>query len=199
MTETVSAFNAAGETADFDLEVILRMGLCHGMNLSGDVFAYWGGGYEQVGTCDKPNSETRVNLPVDLYLQPDQTKWLKETNATKNDFGIFDFEKEYPKIGSAINLDSSYASSRQSYTSWKTAKGGGIGQGECFYTVDENNWSRTLNQRARIAARFRGAANHNSCSTRCMLANSAVSHAYRTYAGSAQARILVDAVQLQAE
>lgn len=199
MTETVSAFNAAGETADFDLEVILRMGLCHGMNLSGDVFAYWGGGYEQVGTCNKPNSETRVNLPVDLYLQPDQTKWLKETNATKNDFGIFDFEKEYPKIGSAINLGSGYASSRQSYTSWKTAKGGGIGQGECFYTWDENNWSSILNQRARIAARFRGAAAHGDCSARYLHAHYAVSFADRLFAGSAQARILVDAVPLQAE
>ena len=136
---------------------------------------------------------------MDLYLQPDQTKWLKETNATKNDFGIFDFEKEYPKIGSAINLGSGYAFSRQSYTSWKTANGGGIGQGECFYALDENYWSNTLNQRARIAARFRGNASTGSCAARIMYAHYAVSYASRNYAGSAQARILVDAVPLQAE
>ena len=84
-------------------------------------------------------------------------------------------------------------------TSWKTAKGGGIGQGECFYTWDENNWSSILNQRARIAARFRGTALYGHCSARNMNANYAVSAAHRYYAGSAQARILVDAVPLQAE
>ena len=199
MTETVSAFNTAGEDASFDLEVILRMGLCHGMNLSGDVFAYWGGGYEQVGTCTKSNSETRINLPVDLYLQPDQTKWIKETNITKNDLETFDFEKEYPKISSAVNLGDSYASGRQPYTSWKTAKGGGIGQGECFYTWDNNYWSSTINQRARISTRFRGYASNGNCSSRHLYANYAASVAYRYYAGSAQARIETGAAPLQAE
>lgn len=50
MTGTISALNENDEPAEFDLEVILRMSLYDGMNLSGDVFRYCGGGYEQVGT-----------------------------------------------------------------------------------------------------------------------------------------------------
>ena len=199
MSETVSAFDEAGESVSADFEVILRMGLCNGMNMSGDVFAYWGGGYEQVGTCEYLQSETAVGNPVDFYLQPDQTKWLKETAATKTDLGIFDFENEYPKIGTAVNLGNGYSSARLSYAPWKTAKGGSIGQGECYYASDNNYWSNTLRQRARLAARFRGVAHLSSCSARYLYANSPVTYAFRHYAGSAQARISVGAVPLQAE
>ena len=186
MKETISAFTPTGEAADFDVEVILRMGLCGGMNLSGDVFAYWGGGYEQVGTCSVLNSESRMNLPVDLYLQPDQTKWLKEDTVSKNDLGKFDFEKSYISLGRTVNLGDGYASDRHSYTPFKKAKGGGINTGECFYAWDNNYWSNTLNQRCRIASRFRGYSSNSYCSPRILNANHFASFTYRLFAGSSQ-------------
>lgn len=190
MSETISAFNAAGEATSFDMEVILRMGLCNGMNMSGDVFTYWGGGYEQVGTCKHLQTETRVGNPIDFYLQPDQMKWLKETAVTKNDLGTFDFEKTYTKMGSSTNMGGSYALSRLNYTGWITAKGGGIGQGESYYIYDENYWSNVINQRVRIAARFRGASANGTCSPRTLAAVYVASNANRNNAGSDQTDII---------
>lgn len=199
MKETISAFTPTGEAADFDVEVILRMGLCGGMNLSGDVFAYWGGGYEQVGTCSVLNAESRVNLPVDLYLQPDQTKWLKEDTVSKNDLGKFDFEKSYISLGRTVNPGDSYVSDRHSYTPFKKAKGGSINTGECFYAWDSNSWSNTLNQRCRIASRFRVSSTYSSCSPRSLLAHALASHSSRLNAGSSQALVSVSATPLEAE
>lgn len=209
---TVSAYDSAGTPTDWNIEIILRMSLIGGANLSGDVFTYWGGGYEQVGTCTDPKSGSTGN-PVDLYLQPDQSKWVKETTFTKNDLGKFDFESTYMKMSSTTNegsdeaallneeneimtlplvdgkdtnLGDGYASSRISYTPWKSGKGGGLGTGECFYTWDNNYWSSVLNQRVRIAARFRGSANYGFCSPRFLLAHYASSDAFRFSSGSAQ-------------
>lgn len=198
MSQTFNAYDATGAAASFDVEVILRMALYAGASLSGDTFAYCGGGYEQVGTCINPQSAS-VNNPVDFYLEPDQTKWVKESSVTKNDLGVFDFEKKYMKIGHALNLGESYAKDRLSYAGWKTAKGGGLSTGECCYAWDNNYWSATANQRARIAARFRGTAHHAHCSSRYLYATNAVSSTARYYAGFAQVKIKGNAVPMQSE
>lgn len=198
MSQTFNAYDELGAETSFDVEVILRMALYAGANLSGDVFAYCGGGYEQVGTCVNAASAS-VNNPVDIYLEPDQKKWLKETSVTKTNLGTFDFEKSYMKLGSSTNLGDSYAKERENYAAWKTAKGGSLSTGECYYAWDNNYWSSTAMQRVRISARFRGSANYAYCSPRNLYAHHAASATTRHHAGFAQVRISVNAVPMQSE
>ena len=197
MSQTFTAYDAEGNETEWDVEVILRMSLYGGVNLSGDIFMYCGGGYEQVGTCQFTTSGSKGN-PIDLYLEPDQRKWHTEKTYSRDDLGTFDFERSYIKTGSCTNIGDGYSVLRSSYSGWKQKAGGGISTGECYYTWDNNYWSTKLNQRTRIAARFRGYANYSYCSPRSLAANNAVSTASRTYGGSAQA-LLGSAAPLQAE
>lgn len=193
---SISAFDVSGNATDFDIEVRLRMNLINGMNAVGDIFAYWGGGYEQVGTRLYPTSASKNN-PVKLYLEPEQTKWLREIAVLKNDNEEFDFERSYRLLGESVNLGDGYAKKRLSYAGWRTTAGGGLGNGQCYYTLDNNNWSTKLNQRVRIAARFRGFATNGFDCFRFLHAYSAVSYANATNGGSAQ--VLIGAAHLQAE
>ena len=197
MSQTFNAFDAEGNDVEWDVEVILRMSLYGGVNLSGDIFMYCGGGYEQVGTCQFATSGSKGN-PIDLYLEPAQRKWHTEKTSSRDDLGTFDFERLYIKTGSCTNVGDGYSALRSSYSGWKQKAGGGISTGECYYTWDNNYWSTKLNQRTRIAARFRGFASLSSCSPRYFFAISAVSSTHRYYGGSAQA-LLGSAAPLQAE
>ena len=189
MSQTFNAYDAEGASQSWDMEVILRMSLIQGVSLSGDVWAYWGGGYEQVGTVKYLQETQRNGNPVDLYLQPVQEEWERETAITKADLGVFDFESNYLKAGSFDILGNGYAKYRNPYAGFKTETGGGIGQGECYYEYSDNYWNNTINTRCRIAARFRGAAYYGSCSPRYVTAHYVATLAIRTSAGSAQALI----------
>lgn len=123
MTGTISALNENDEPAEFDLEVILRMSLYDGMNLSGDVFRYCGGGYEQVGTCLNDPNVTRIGNTIDIYIEPDQKKWTYEKRSTINNGEVFNFESKYKKIATTQNLGDSFALHRIPYTGWKDKKG----------------------------------------------------------------------------
>lgn len=103
------------------------------------------------------------------------------------------------KLGSSTNLGDSHAKERENYAAWKTAKGGGLSTGECYYAWDNNYWSSTAMQRVRIAARFRGNAAYAACSPRSLDAFSAASNTARYIAGIAQVRISVNAVPMQSE
>ena len=197
MSQTFTAYDAEGNETEWDVEVILRMSLYGGVNLSGDIFMYCGGGYEQVGTCQFTTSGSKGN-PIDLYLEPDQRKWHTEKTYSRDDLGTFDFERSYIKTGSCTNIGDGYSVLRSSYSGWKQKAGGSISSGECYYTWDNNYWSTKLNQRTRIAARFRGYAHYSSCSPRTLYAYHAVSTTSRSYGGSAQA-LLGSAAPLQAE
>lgn len=179
MAQSFSAFDSTGAEADWDVEVILRMSLYDGMNLSGDIYAYWGGGVEQVGTCDQ--TETQINNPIALYLETDQTKWLRETAFTANNLGTFDFESAYKKIADVVNLGNGYSAKREGYTPFKTLMGGSISTGECYYAYDSRSWGSTLNQRVRIASRFRGSAHLGFCSARYLHALNSASSAFRPF------------------
>ena len=198
MSTTFNAYDSAGAEQSWDVEIILRMSLVGGMNLSGDVFAYWGGGLENVGTCLHYTDGDRVGNPIDLYLEPDQKKWHSETVVSKADKGVFDFEQTYRKLNTATNLGNGYASKRHPYSNWKTEKGGSISTGECLYVYDDNYWGNVLNTRYRIGSRFRGNANNGICSARYVYAYYAVSTSNRNYAGSAQA-LIAGAAPLQVE
>ena len=184
-----NAFNEEGVEITWNIATCCRCGLIKGMDLSGDIFAYWGGGAELVGTCEHLQEEQKTGNKVEMYLQPDQRLWAYEEATSKADGGRFGFEDTYMKTGEGENLGDSFTLKRQPYTPWKTAKGGGIGTGECCYTWDDNYWGNTIGTRYRIALRCRGNANATVCSGRNLYAFHGAGYAYWYFGGSAQALI----------
>ena len=194
---TCKGYKDANTLATYDLELSLRMGLMHGMNVSGDVFAYWGGGCEMVGTNKVQtngsyNAELLLKNYIDFYLEPTQSKWVNESDVSKNNLGTFGFEAVYGKIGTfgPPILADGYCKNRFGHTPYKIADGGNLSSWQCFYSLAFPYWSSTLNQRMRIAVRFRGVALLASCSPRFLYAYYSAAYAGVFYGGSAQCRIV---------
>lgn len=194
---TCKGYKDANTLATYDLELSLRMSLMHGMNVSGDFFVYWGGGCEMVGTNKVQtngsyNAEQLLKNYIDFYLEPNQSKWVNESGVSKNNLGTFGFEAVYGKIGvfGPPILSDGYCKNRLGYIPYKIADGGNISSWQCFYSWAFPYWSSTLNQRVRIAVRFRGHASSAVCSARCLAASRSAAHTYVSNGGSAQCRIV---------
>ena len=192
---TCKGYKDAETLATYDLELSLRMSLIQGMNIIGDIYAYWGGGCEIVGTC-KSNAASvidrvKVNFS-DIYLEREQKKWAYETDSTRNNLGTFGFEKAYSKIGTfgPPMLGDSYVKNRKGFTPWAVEIGGNLANWQCYFGYMYPYWSSTIDQRLRIALRFRGSAVHAVCSARCLAAYIAVSASSVADGGSAQCRIV---------
>lgn len=194
---TCKGYKDANTLATYDLELSLRMSLMHGMNVSGDVFAYWGGGCEMVGTNKVQTdgnykTEQLTKNYIDFYLEPNQSKWVNESAVSKNNLGTFGFEAVYGKIGTfgPPILSDGYCKNRLGHTPYKIADGGNMGSLQSFYSWAFPYWSSTLNQRVRIAVRLRGHAAFSVCSARSLYANSSAANTYVYAGGSAQCRIV---------
>lgn len=190
-------YKDANTLVTYDFELCLRMSLIHGMNLSGDIFAYWGGGMEMVGTNKVQtkgdyNTDLLAKNFIDFYLEPNQAKWLNETAVSKNNLGTFGFEAVYGKIGTfgPPILSDGYGKKRLGHTPYKIANGGNISSWQCFYSWAYPYWSSTLNQRVRIAVRLRGNAAISRCSARYLYADNSAAITNVHYGGSAQCRIV---------
>ena len=194
---TCKGYKDANTLATYDLELSLRMSLMHGMNVSGDVFAYWGGGCEMVGTNKVQtdgnyNTEQLLKNYIDFYLEPTQSKWVNESVVNKKNLGTFGFEAVYGKIGvfGPPILSDGYCKNRLGHTPYKIADGGNMGSWQCFYSWAFPYWSSTINHRVRIAVRLRGSALNSICSARALNANTSASVTYVFCGGSAQCRIV---------
>ena len=194
---TCKGYKDANTLATYDLELSLRMSLMHGMNVSGDFFAYWGGGCEMVGTNKVQtdgnyNTEQLTKNYIDFYLEPTQSKWVNESAVSKNNLGTFGFEAVYGKIGTfgPPILSDGYCKNRLGHTPYKIADGGNIGSWQSFYSWAFSYWSSVINQRVRIAVRLRGAAAAASCSARSLNAHNSAAAPSVRYGGSAQCRIV---------
>ena len=194
---TCKGYKDANTLAIYDLELSLRMSLMHGMNTSGDVFAYWGGGCEMVGTNKVQtngsyNAEQLLKNYIDFYLEPNQSKWVNESGVSKSNLGTFGFESVYGKIGTfgPPILSDGYCKNRLGYIPYKIADGGNISSWQCFYSWAFPYWSSTLNQRVRIAVLLRGCADTAHCSARSLSANTSAAATYVFSGGSAQCRIV---------
>lgn len=193
MREDVHAW-MNGEETTFEMEVIYRMSLFMGVNLTGDIWAYYGGGIEMVGTPKEGATIRSTGNQIDIYIEPDQKKWRYTTAITTPAGTKFDFEKveaSYPPIHpyhlvlTATNLGDSYTLTRRSYTPWKTAKASSMAQGECYYQWDNAYWISGTN-RVRVRSLFRGRSDYALCSPRILDAYYAASTSYRNCSGSAQ-------------
>lgn len=190
---TCKGYKDANTLATYDLELTLRMSLMHGMNVSGDVLAYWGGGCEMVGTNKGGTNSARLEKNyIDFYLEPNQSKWVNESVDSKNNLGTFGFEAVYGKIGvfGPPVLSDAYCKNRLGHTPYKIAVGGNMSSWQCCYSWAYPYWSSTLNQRVRIGVRLRGVAHTELCSARSLDANYSVASIDERFSGSAQCRIV---------
>ena len=76
----------AEDKTKYKLECCLRMSLHNGVNLSGDVFDYCGGGIEMIGhVTDSNKGSGAYGVPVKVYVEHDQRKWIEDKTVTIND------------------------------------------------------------------------------------------------------------------
>lgn len=181
----VEGFNVAGEATTFEMELVFRMSLFNGANLSGDIGAYNGGGLEMVGTRE---TDISTGHHVDVYLQPDQKQWHRDSVAKKNIGESWDFEKSYLKVGEYNTLGDSYTLERMSNSPVRIQKASNLSQGENYYMWDNCSWAKK-GQRGRMRSLFRGRSYDSNCSPRYLTANYDVLTTYVYYGGSFQALI----------
>ena len=184
-TADVEGFNEAGEATTFEFELVFRMSLFNGANLSGDIFAYNGGGLEMIGTRE---TDAMTGHHVDVYLQPDQKQWHHDSTARKNIGETWDFEKTYLKVGEYENLGDSYTLERMSNSPVRIKEASNMSQGENYYMWDTGYWANP-GQRGRMKSLFRGWSSNSTFSARSLCADNNVLNTYMCYGGSFQALI----------
>ena len=179
---TLNAYNSSKAAVTFDLECRLRVGIAEGVNLSGDIFVYLGGGHEVI------DHYASGRHTVKSYIEPDQTKWA-DINHTVDQTADYGFQGEYEKLADNALGASGYSSLRQGYGTWKMATGGNISTGECCYHY-EASLGTAANHRYRAGLRVRGAAHNAYCSARYISSPTLASSCLANLSGSAQ--VLLD-------
>lgn len=181
----VEGFNADGQATTFEFEFVFRMSLFNGANLSGDIWAYNGGGLEMVGTRE---TDAITGHHVDVYLQPDQKKWHNDSIARKNIGETWDFEKTYIKVGEYETLGDSYTLERMSNSPVRIKKASNMSQGENYYMWDNCYWANK-GQRARMKSLFRSWSQFANCSARHLNTNFDILNRHEAHGGTLQALI----------
>ncbi len=178
----VEGFNTAGEATTFEFEIIYRMSLFNGANLSGDTWVYNGGGLEMVyiGTN---------GFPVHVYLQPDQKQWHHDSSDDMKPIEeTWDFEKTYLKVGESETRGDSYTLERMSNSPVRIKKASNMSQGENYYMADRYvGFSPRYRKRAMFY--FRSSSGDNQCSARTMEVIDISMYPGVVYEGSFQALI----------
>ena len=195
--QNVEAYDAEGNAATFEVEVCLRMSLFEGANLSGDVYMYWGGGMDIIGVCGANTANGTFGHRIDAWFEPDQGKWLDDTDVSHNDGSDFDCESEYTHLGGVVTTANGYSLKDLEMAPFATQIGGSISQGMCHYNYLQKNWSSTQGAKARVGVRFRGLAHFSYCSPRALLANTSAGYTYQYFCGSAQVALPESATTTQ--
>lgn len=181
----VEGYHLGNEPTTFEFELVYRMSLFNGANLSGDICAYNGGGLEMVGTR-KPDAIKGNH--IDVYLQPDQKQWHHDSTAIKRTTETWDFEKTYLKVGEYGNLGESYTLERMSNSPVRIKKASNMSQGENYYMWDNLHWANR-GRRVRMRSLFRSRSNNANCSARCLDTDNDVRSSNVYLGGSFQALI----------
>lgn len=189
---TVTAYNASGDAnpTAFVVETAIRMSLVDGLEMSGNMFCYSGGGCEAVGTDLTGAQGGNIKAKIDVYLQADQPKWAYEKVYSKSDLGRYGFESTYARLLHDFDgLSDGYCQDRIGFGPWSVAKGTSMAKGQIFYAWANNYWSSKANNRVRLALRFRASASYGVCAARSVGASNSAGSAYASAGGSAQCRL----------
>jgi hypothetical protein len=189
MTGQISANNASGTATTFDVEMILRLGVLDGCSHSGDIWKYTGGGAEVIARKTKSGTGL-TGTPLKMYVQPDQTKWGRETTITTTE--KFSLEDSYIYLGDSVTQSYNWAAKRYAFSPWKKLSGGSVSTGMCFYgyTLDYYEWyGATTSNAIRVALRFGGSARDTYCARRSATGDVGASNTYVSYGGFAQVLI----------
>lgn len=187
---TVNGYNTSTSAAEtWNVEVMLRMSICGGLNLCGDIFSYWSGGVDVIYTVLNDPTVSKVGNKAEAYYKLDQVKWVRDTNIKLALATQFESQKAYKVGGVLASTFNGWLVTRASYTpiATKSISGGSVGSGECCYVNLNNDGygdDKTVHQRA--ALRFRYRANSSTCAPRSVSAPYPASFASVTYGGSAQ-------------
>ena len=187
---TVNGYNTSTSAAEtWNVEVMLRMSICGGLNLCGDIFSYWSGGVDVIYTVLNDPTVSKVGNKAEAYYELDQVKWVRDTNIKLALTTQFESQKAYKVGGVLASTFNGWLVTRASYTpiATKSISGGSVGSGECCYVNLNNDGygdDKTVHQRA--ALRCRCIAINSGCAPRSVIASYPASNAYVYFGGSSQ-------------
>ena len=155
--------------------------LVEGVNPTGDIWWYQGGGCELVYSKTGTGA---TDYKYSFYLEPDQTKWITGSyvttagtdsiNEKHTDNSKFQAETDYKAIvtdSTDGGLGDSYSNARYGYTPLRRVAGNDDVFGECSYNYRQI-WDDTRSSGAGVRTRrrvvFRGHAGDDFCSPRCL-------------------------------
>ena len=160
-----------------------------GCDMSGDGGPYWGGGCEVVGECLTTPASNSFGFTLDAYIEPDQTQWTNESDASINIGQKFAFEEKYKYAGSIVTRANAYTRRRLPNTPLPASNGGGYSSGECAYCYMGNYWG-AAGKRTRVGLRFGNNVINSNLSARFLYASFSAGYTYTSFCGSAQ--VLLD-------
>ena len=125
----------------YDCEVILRVGLIQGVNLCGETYGLYGGGYEQVG-YEGSSTDPKTGYDFSIFIQPNQKKWVYETKTHNTIDTKFSFEDTYIYLGKYKNPGDGFVLKRVPYTIFPliTKNDQILRIGECCFSGNNKHW-----------------------------------------------------------
>lgn len=183
---TANGYNTSTSASEtWDVEAMLRMSVCGGLNLSGDIAAYWQGGSEVIHTTLIDQDTSRSGNDAISYSELDQLKWVWDEDISLPLATKFKSQQSYEERYHEKSTFTGWIKKRAPYSPLGTS-GGSSATGECCYLYLTNYISNDKTVHVRAALRFRFTANHTYCAPRSMFAYSSASSASRSFGGSAQ-------------
>jgi len=195
---------STGGAATYEVEVVLRMSLFGGMNLSGDIYVYAQGGADVILTATTAGT---TGLKAAAWVVTDQRHWDYDTEDTLT---MADGADGYPESlqegekflieknphalrlddGTAVNLANDWSLRRLGYSPLSLKAGGGPDSGECAYNYAAQASKVNKGKRVRPGLLFRGFANWSACCPRFWFGHNPFSNSTnRNYGCSVQALI----------
>ena len=184
---TVNGYNTSTSAAEtWNVEAMLRISVCGGLNLCGDIFSYWPGGSDVIITILNDPNVSKVGNRAEAYSELDQLKWVRDTNTKLPLATDFESQKYYTKRAD-ISTFNNWIKKRASYSPIGLSAGGNVGSGECCYVnLNNDGYGSDLTVHQRAALRFRYNAYHWCCAPRSLTAFTSAKYADVATGGSAQ-------------
>jgi hypothetical protein len=187
IADVVDAYTKDGTAAKFDIGIVLRMSLYMGLNLSGDVRRYEGGGYDMIANNNTSSSGGSVSgVPMDVYMEFDQTKWVYDTEYSIKNGLTFKCQSTYRHIAHFLNLAEGYVRERIPYTAAKVKNGGNVNTYECAYIWSGKQWGGYSNGLVRVGITLSLYSGASPCSARASHQHYDMSCTNRSYCAFAQ-------------